>query len=73
MAQHQADVVIIGGGPGGYVAAIQAAKLGLKDAVCVEKGKSLGVEVVMVMPAHKQHGDRDENRKAYTYASHDPK
>src|SRR5574341_2033617 len=31
------DVVIIGGGPGGYVAAIRAAQLGLKTAV-VEKG-----------------------------------
>lgn len=32
------DVVILGGGTGGYVAAIRAAKLGLKTAV-VEKGK----------------------------------
>ncbi len=30
------DVVVIGGGPGGYVAAIRAAQLGLKTA-CVEK------------------------------------
>ncbi|HEV7214588.1 MAG TPA: FAD-dependent oxidoreductase, partial [Chloroflexota bacterium] len=27
------DVVVIGGGPGGYVAAIRAAQLGLKAAV----------------------------------------
>ena len=34
------DVIVIGGGPGGYVAAIRAAQLGLKTA-CVEmyKGK----------------------------------
>jgi dihydrolipoamide dehydrogenase len=32
------DIVIIGGGPGGYVAAIRASQLGLKVAV-VEKGK----------------------------------
>ena len=32
------DVVIIGGGTGGYVAAIRAAQLGLKTAI-VEKGK----------------------------------
>ncbi len=32
------DVVVIGGGPGGYVAAIRAAQLGLKTA-CVEKYK----------------------------------
>ncbi|HYF00444.1 MAG TPA: dihydrolipoyl dehydrogenase [Planctomycetota bacterium] len=31
------DVIVIGGGPGGYVAAIRAAQLGLKTAV-VEKG-----------------------------------
>ena len=35
------DVVIVGGGPGGYVAAIRAAQLGLKVA-CVEKRGSLG-------------------------------
>ncbi len=35
------DVIIIGGGPGGYVAAIRAAQLGLKVA-CVEKRGSLG-------------------------------
>jgi dihydrolipoamide dehydrogenase len=32
-ANQQFDVVIIGGGPGGYVAAIRAAQLGLKTAV----------------------------------------
>jgi dihydrolipoamide dehydrogenase len=35
------DVVVIGGGPGGYVAAIKAAQLGLKVA-CVEKRGALG-------------------------------
>src|SRR5215468_8303115 len=30
------DVVVIGGGPGGYVAAIRAAQLGLKNA-CVDE------------------------------------
>lgn len=35
------DLVVIGGGPGGYVAAIRAAQLGLKTA-CVEKRKTLG-------------------------------
>jgi dihydrolipoamide dehydrogenase len=35
------DVVVIGGGPGGYVAAIRAAQLGLKTA-CIEKRGSLG-------------------------------
>lgn len=35
------DVVIIGGGPGGYVAAIKAAQLGLKT-TCIEKRGALG-------------------------------
>ncbi len=35
------DVVIIGAGPGGYVAAIRAAQLGFKTA-CIEKGSTLG-------------------------------
>lgn len=35
------DVVVIGGGPGGYVAAIKAAQLGLKT-TCVEKRGTLG-------------------------------
>lgn len=35
------DVVVIGAGPGGYVAAIRAAQLGFKTA-CVEKRKELG-------------------------------
>ncbi len=35
------DVVVIGGGPGGYVAAIRAAQLGLRTA-CVEKRAALG-------------------------------
>ena len=33
MAEEQFDVVVVGGGPGGYVAAIRAAQLGLKAAV----------------------------------------
>jgi dihydrolipoamide dehydrogenase len=33
MAQHQFDVVVVGGGPGGYVAAIRASQLGLKTAL----------------------------------------
>jgi dihydrolipoamide dehydrogenase len=43
----QADVVIIGGGPGGYVAAIRAAQLGLST-VCVEMEKTLGGTCVNV-------------------------
>ena len=42
-----ADVVVIGGGPGGYVAAIRAAQLGL-NTVCVEMDKTLGGTCVNV-------------------------
>ncbi|XP_067928461.1 dihydrolipoyl dehydrogenase, mitochondrial-like [Watersipora subatra] len=38
---ENADLVVIGSGPGGYVAAIKAAQLGLKT-VCVEKNETLG-------------------------------
>ncbi|CAG2100083.1 unnamed protein product [Medioppia subpectinata] len=37
----EADLVVIGAGPGGYVAAIKASQLGMKT-VCVEKGETLG-------------------------------
>ena len=39
--ENNFDVVIIGGGPGGYVCAIRAAQLGLKSA-CVESRGALG-------------------------------
>jgi dihydrolipoamide dehydrogenase len=41
MAETTHDVVIIGGGPGGYVAALRAAQLGLRTA-CVERRETLG-------------------------------
>lgn len=41
MSEDDFDVVVIGSGPGGYVAAIRAAQLGLKTA-CVEKRATLG-------------------------------
>jgi len=40
-ASEPYDVAVIGGGPGGYVAAIKAAQLGLKT-VCIEKRGALG-------------------------------
>ena len=33
MAEQQFDIIVMGGGPGGYVAAIRAAQLGMKTAV----------------------------------------
>ena len=41
MTDNAFDVLIIGGGPGGYVAAIRAAQLGLKTA-CVDTRDTLG-------------------------------
>ena len=41
MADYDFDVLVIGAGPGGYVAAIRAAQLGLKTA-CVESRDTLG-------------------------------
>lgn len=38
---QDADLVVIGSGPGGYVASIKAAQLGLKT-VCIEKDPTLG-------------------------------
>ena len=35
------DLIVVGSGPGGYVAAVRAAQLGLKTA-CVEKSSRLG-------------------------------
>ncbi len=41
MAAEKFDLIVIGSGPGGYVAAIRAAQRGLKTA-CIEKEKTLG-------------------------------
>jgi dihydrolipoamide dehydrogenase len=40
MSETQFDVIVIGGGPGGYVAAIRAAQLGMK--ACVVEANHLG-------------------------------
>src|SRR6187399_267993 len=41
MADYDYDVLVIGAGPGGYVAAIRAAQLGLKTA-CADSRETLG-------------------------------
>lgn len=41
MSQKAFDIIVVGAGPGGYVAAIRAAQLGFKTAI-VEKENSLG-------------------------------
>ncbi len=47
MAEQTSDVLVLGGGPGGYVAAIRAAQLG-KRVVCVERDRTLGGTCVNV-------------------------
>ena len=42
MSRNNFDVVVIGAGPGGYVAAIRSAQLGLKTAI-VEKEHMGGI------------------------------
>ncbi len=42
MNQHRCDVVVIGAGPGGYVAAIRAAQLKLRT-ICVERDRLGGI------------------------------
>ena len=41
MAQDKYDLIVVGGGPAGYVGSIRAAQLGMKVA-CVDKRKTLG-------------------------------
>ena len=41
MSETAFDLMVIGAGPGGYVAAIRAAQLGMKVA-CVDRRDSLG-------------------------------
>ena len=41
MENKHHDLIVIGAGPGGYVAAIRAAQLGL-DVACIEKESALG-------------------------------
>ena len=47
MSTTPCDVLVLGGGPGGYVAAIRAAQLGLAT-VCVESDRTLGGTCVNV-------------------------
>ncbi len=41
MNDHEYDLAVLGGGPGGYVAAIRAAQLGL-SAACIDENPDLG-------------------------------
>ena len=67
-APTPADVVVIGGGPGGYVAALRAAQLGLRT-VCVEMDRTLGGTCVNVgcIPSKALL----ESSHHYEFAAHD--
>ncbi|MEJ7715729.1 MAG: FAD-dependent oxidoreductase [Thermoleophilaceae bacterium] len=63
MAESKYDCIVIGSGPGGYVAAIRAAQLGMKTAV-VEKADTVGGrclnEACIPGQGHPARGRRDE-------------
>jgi dihydrolipoamide dehydrogenase len=68
MAENEFDLVVIGGGPGGYVCAIRAAQLGMKVA-CVEKRPTLGgtcLNVGCIPSKALLHAS-----ELYSHASHD--
>ena len=57
MSDETSDLIIIGAGPGGYVAAIRAAELGMRVAV-VEKRETLGG----VSPERRVHPEQGAPR-----------
>ncbi|CAM8989710.1 unnamed protein product [Rhodiola kirilowii] len=66
------DVVIIGGGPGGYVAAIKAAQLGLKT-TCIEKRGTLGgtcLNVGCIPSKALLHSSHMYHEAKHSFASH---
>jgi dihydrolipoamide dehydrogenase len=72
MPEQSFDVIIIGGGPGGYVCAIKAAQLGLKTA-CVENRGSLGGTCLNIgcIPSKALLSSSEEYEKAaHHFAAH---
>ena len=67
------DIVIIGSGPGGYIAAIRSGQLGLKTAL-VEKCKELGGTCLNVgcIPSKALIHAAEEFHKACHYAGDSP-
>ena len=66
------DVAIIGGGPGGYVAAIRAAQLGMK-VVCIEKRGALGgtcLNVGCIPSKALLYSSELYEKASHEYASH---
>jgi len=58
------DLVIIGSGPGGYVAAIRAGQLGLRTAIVEKDAKVPGVGLAEPPPrwVHPDEGDASSPR-----------
>lgn len=73
MAEYDYDVLVIGSGPGGYVAAIRAAQLGLKTA-CAEGRETLGgtcLNVGCIPSKALLHGsEKFDEAKNGTFASY---
>lgn len=72
MSENQYDVVIIGGGPGGYVGAIRAAQLGLKVAV-IDRRARLGGTCLNVgcIPSKALLNSTEKYEEAgHSFASH---
>ena len=66
------DLVVIGGGPAGYVAAIKAAQMGLKTA-CIEKRKTLGgtcLNVGCIPSKALLHSSHMYNEAKHHFADH---
>lgn len=66
------DVVIVGGGPGGYVAAIKAAQLGLKT-TCIEKRGTLGgtcLNVGCIPSKALLHSSHMYHEATHSFANH---
>ncbi|KAG6757941.1 hypothetical protein POTOM_038270 [Populus tomentosa] len=72
LGSEENDVVVIGGGPGGYVAAIKAAQLGLKT-TCIEKRGTLGgtcLNVGCIPSKALLHSSHMFHEAQHSFASH---
>lgn len=71
MSETSYDLIVIGAGPGGYVAAIRAAQLGLQVA-CIDKDSSLGGTCLNVgcIPSKALLDDSQLYREARTTFAH---